>query len=150
MTKKPINWIILLVLLCRCHVQTAPQSQLLMRSKVADLALSLTGLPYRSGGQDLDGFDCSGLVHYVFSCFGIELPRSARDQGRLPNRIERGDAQPGDILVFHVDKGWHTGVFVGNNRFVHAPRDGAPVRLDSLNDYWQKRLKAVIVIFKEK
>ncbi len=51
MTKKPINWIVLLVLLCRCHVQTAPQSQLLMRSKIADLALSLTGLPYRSGGQ---------------------------------------------------------------------------------------------------
>ena len=105
-------------------------------------ALSLVGTPYRYGGNTPDsGFDCSGLVNYVYrDMLDLRLPRSSRDlaavQGpRLdPERLASGD------LVFFASGGAvsHVGIYVGEGRFVHAPSSGGTVRLDRLDGpYWR-------------
>lgn len=103
-------------------------------------AISLVGTPYRYGGNTPEGgFDCSGLVNYVYrDMLDLRLPRSARElaavQGpRIPaQRLASGD------LVFFGEGGTvsHVGIYVGEGRFVHAPSTGGTVRLDRLDGSW--------------
>lgn len=108
--------------------------------KLAKLAESQVGAPYRYGGATPAGFDCSGLVYYVYGEAGISVPRTAEAQfDRLP-KIERRDLAPGDLVFFRGEGGGllHVGIYVGSGWFVHAPDSGKPVsaaRLD--NPYWK-------------
>jgi cell wall-associated NlpC family hydrolase len=129
-----------------CAVRTEPGRPAVRRQQIVDLVRSLPGIPYVRGGSDIDGFDCSGLVYYVYGCFGIRLPRSAREQAAMPGAVKLKHAQPGDILVFKLGKTWHSAIFLGGDRFVHAPNAEGWVRGEVLNDYWQSRLKAVIAV----
>jgi len=110
-------------------------------------AISLVGTRYRYGGDNpKTGFDCSGLVSYVFrDVKGIKLPRSATDMSRLNYRtIPKQRLIPGD-LVFFSHRGrtiGHVGIYVGEGRFVHAPSTGGRVRLDRLDhQYWKKNYR---------
>ena len=111
---------------------------------VLQKALALLGTPYRWGGTDPDkGFDCSGLVGYVFrNALGIELPRVSRDMAKNGELItDRAKLAAGD-LVFFGRKGRvnHVGIYVGDGRFVHAPRRGRDVTVSSLDSgYWSGR-----------
>ncbi|WP_313916917.1 C40 family peptidase [Tahibacter sp.] len=106
-------------------------------------AISLVGTPYRYGGNTPEsGFDCSGLIGYIFSdVAGARLPRSAADIDRLvAPAVSRKELSGGD-LVFFRDGGSvsHIGIYVGEGRFVHAPSRGGTVRLDALDgDYWRQ------------
>lgn len=103
-------------------------------------AISLVGIPYRYGGNTPEGgFDCSGLVGYVFrDMLDLRLPRTTRELAKLqgpkidPARLASGD------LVFFGDAGTvsHVGIYVGDGRFVHAPSSGGTVRLDRLDGRW--------------
>ena len=106
-------------------------------------AIALVGTPYRYGGNTPQGgFDCSGLVGYVFrDVAGIVLPRSAADIGNIaaPD-IDRGRLESGDLVFFrHLTRSVsHVGIYVGEGRFVHAPNEGGTVRLDELDaPYWK-------------
>ncbi len=107
-------------------------------------ALGLVGTPYRYGGSSIaGGFDCSGLVGFVFKdAAGLDLPRSTRELIDISARkIDRDSLQPGDLVFFNPRGGRvsHIGIYVGEDRFVHAPATGGTVRLDSLNSaYWRK------------
>jgi hypothetical protein len=140
------RWLALLAILacsfCRMRAQRDPQP--VLRRQIAGLAVSLAGIPYRFGGIDIDGFDCSGLVHYVYGCFGIKVPRSARDQGRLPGTPAPTRAAQGDILVFKLRNIWHSAIYLGNGRFIHAPSAGGWVRFENLDAYWLSRLRKVV------
>ena len=112
---------------------------------VLQRALALLGTPYRWGGTGTDGFDCSGLVGYVFrNALGIELPRVSRDLAKSGELVsDRTLLSPGDLVFFarrargEVD---HVGIYVGDGRFVHAPRTGKNVEVSSLdNAYWSDR-----------
>jgi cell wall-associated NlpC family hydrolase len=104
-------------------------------------ALALLGTPYRWGGNSPDrGFDCSGLVGYVFrTALGIELPRVSRDMANDGEQVERTALTAGDLVFFsrrgkRVD---HVGIYLGNGRFVHAPRTGKDVMVSELDTgYW--------------
>jgi cell wall-associated NlpC family hydrolase len=110
---------------------------------VVTTALTLRGMPYRNGGsQPSDGFDCSGLVQWVFAQHGTVLPRDVRQQFDAGRKIDADEVKPGDLVFFKtVSKGAsHVGIAIGGDEFVHAPNSRGVVRVESLsNTYWSKR-----------
>ena len=106
-------------------------------------ALDFLGVPYRNGGTDPSGFDCSGFVQYVFSRHGFVLPREVKDQFHVGREINLKDAQPGDLIFFEtVSRGAsHVGMIVGEGRFVHAPSSRGVVRVEAyVANYWSNRI----------
>jgi hypothetical protein len=107
-------------------------------------AMALVGTPYRYGGNTPDtGFDCSGLVRYVVQrAASVNLPRTAAEMGRRGASLERRDVASGDLVFFNTtgQPNSHVGIYVGQNRFVHAPATGGTVRLEDMTkSYWASR-----------
>ena len=110
--------------------------------RVAVEAKSLVGSPYRYGGRGPKVFDCSGLTSYVYARHGYKLPRRAKDQMTSGHWVPKKRLKPGDLVFFKVSwyKSYHVGIFLGNGRFVHAPRTGKRVEVQRLdNEYYKKR-----------
>jgi cell wall-associated NlpC family hydrolase len=106
-------------------------------------ALDLRGVRYRSGGSDPSGFDCSGLVQYVFARQGIALPRDVRRQFQVGYEIATGELRPGDLLFFNTesDGASHVAIALDHQTFVHAPNSRGVVRVERLSTaYWSQRL----------
>ena len=109
---------------------------------VISLALSLRGTPYRNGGSDLAGFDCSGFVQWVFAQQGLALPRDVKQQYRVGRDIESDGVKPGDLVFFEtVSPGAsHVGIALGGGEFVHAPSSRGVVRVEKYTSgYWADR-----------
>lgn len=109
---------------------------------ISSTALSLRGAPYRNGGVDPGGFDCSGLVKYVFEQHGVSLPREARQQFTIGKSVDTSSLEPGDLVFFTtVAPGpSHVGILVGGDQFIHAPTSNGVVRVESLSSqYWSSR-----------
>jgi cell wall-associated NlpC family hydrolase len=110
---------------------------------LAGTALSLRGTPYRNGGSDPSGFDCSGFTQYVFAQFGVSLPREVREQYRVGKSVKPDDLVAGDIIFFATtDPGpSHVGIAIGGDEFVHAPSTTGVVRVEHLgSSYWSPRI----------
>ncbi len=103
-------------------------------------AISLVGTPYRRGGNTPEGgFDCSGLVNYVYrDMLDLRLPRTSRELAAVQGpRIAPTQLASGDLVFFgNGDQVSHVGIYVGEGRFVHAPNSGGTVRLDRLDGSW--------------
>jgi cell wall-associated NlpC family hydrolase len=109
-------------------------------ARVAELARTQVGKPYGWGGTGPERFDCSGLAAYVYRQLGIALPRVSLEQASTGAHVERSELKPGDLVFFSLRSAFdHVGIFLGNNRFVHAPRRQEPVRVDNLDDAWWNR-----------
>jgi cell wall-associated NlpC family hydrolase len=111
-------------------------------SAIVDTAMKLRGVPYRNGGSDPSGFDCSGLVQWVFAKNGVLLPRDVREQYGAGQKIGLRDVQPGDLVFFQtVRRGAsHVGVVIGADQFVHAPSSTGVVRVERFTaTYWARR-----------
>ena len=109
-------------------------------------ARKMLGVPYRYGGTDPRGFDCSGLVQYAFSHAGVKLPRSSRDIFRSGQLIDPKNLQAGDLVFFAISKNKisHVGIYDDRNRFIHAPSSGKGVSYANLDSsYWRERLVGV-------
>lgn len=104
---------------------------------VAELASAQLGQPYRYGGNSPQGFDCSGLALFVHQQLGLDLPRTALQQRQESVPLDQADLLPGDLVFFTMGPRLlvdHVGIYVGQARFVHAPRAGSPVRIGNLKD----------------
>jgi cell wall-associated NlpC family hydrolase len=103
-------------------------------SEIVQIARRYVGARYRWGGAGPSGFDCSGLVRYVYAQVGVELPHNAARQYALGSRVEREDLQPGDIVFF--DRLRHNGIYIGAGRFIHARQTGKRVAIAGLAEAW--------------
>jgi cell wall-associated NlpC family hydrolase len=98
-----------------------------------DSATSMIGQPYRFGGSQPGGFDCSGLVFYAAANAGIRVPRSAAEQLEIGSKVGRAQLQAGDLVFMHLSgKELHVAIALDRQLFVHAPSRGGRVRVDSL------------------
>jgi cell wall-associated NlpC family hydrolase len=115
--------------------------------KASDLvvtAMGFLGVPYRRGGNSVEtGFDCSGFVKAMYQqTVGLILPRKAEQQAAATEKIERADLQPGDLVFFNTMRRAfsHVGIYVGEGKFIHSPKPGAEVRVESMGvAYWSRR-----------
>ncbi len=118
-----------------------------MEAKASELvinAMTFLGVPYKRGGTSIaTGFDCSGFVRAIFEqTAGLVLPRRANDQATAAQKVARADLQPGDLVFFNTMRHAfsHVGIYIGDNQFIHAPKPGAKVRVESLSiAYWARR-----------
>jgi cell wall-associated NlpC family hydrolase len=117
-------------------------------SDLAIHAIGLVGVPYKWGGNTpAGGFDCSGLVVYVaYRAKGLKLPRTVAEMSRYGRDVDTDQRLPGDLIFFNTTGHpfSHVGIYVGKNRFVHAPNEGGTVRIESLlSSYWAPRLTSI-------
>jgi len=154
--RHPVLWFIPVLLLTvlvflnsGCLVKYHKDKIWHLRDKVVDLARSLEGCRYNFGGEDIDGFDCSGLVWYVYDCYGMQIPRNARKQRNAGRRIPLERALPGDILVFRTRQGFHSGIYLSPKEFIHAPNSESRVRFEILNSYWKRNLLGVVRVIRD-
>lgn len=120
-----------------------------VRDTASDLvmqAMNFLGVPYRRGGNNADqGFDCSGFTRYVFeNSIGLVLPRRADEQAKTSGllNVKREELKPGDLVFFNTMRRAfsHVGIYVGEGKFIHAPRAGGEVRVEDMRQaYWAKR-----------
>ncbi len=125
-------------------VRDAPTSPVAVESGAAAvaarIALQQTGTPYRYGGNTPAGFDCSGLVQYAYGRAGRATPRTTHDLYQVTSSVSRQSLEAGDLVFFEIDgKMSHVGIYLDNSRFVHAPRSGRTVSVESLNSEFYRR-----------
>lgn len=110
---------------------------------ISGAALLLRGTPYRNGGSDPSGFDCSGFVWYVFARHGVQVPRTVSEQFRTGSQVDPADLRAGDLVFFdtmNAHAATHVGISIGGDEFVHAPSSAGEVRVERLGStYWAPR-----------
>ncbi len=116
--------------------------------KAIKKAKTMVNVPYVWGGTTPKGFDCSGLVQYTYRYAGIKLPRTAATQYRATKRTSLAKAKPGDLLFFHTPQPRkvyvnHVGIYLGNDRFLHAPGFGTKVTIDPLDALWKMHIVGI-------
>lgn len=127
------------VLLFGCS-STPPRNESIATSAVHH-ALKMQGKPYRYGGNNPAGFDCSGLVQYSYGRAGLKLPHGTRELLKASQPIKQSQLQQGDLLFFNEDgkASSHVGIYIGNDRFVHAPSTGKRVHVSEMNQpHWRR------------
>jgi cell wall-associated NlpC family hydrolase len=113
-------------------------------SELAVSAMGMIGIHYKYGGNNPEnGLDCSGLVRYVFKdAWGVNVPRTAAELSRSGEKIDKQDLQPGDLVFYNTLRRSfsHVGIYLGDNKFIHAPSTGGKVRIESMDlAYWKSR-----------
>ncbi|MFA5908577.1 MAG: C40 family peptidase [Vicinamibacterales bacterium] len=109
---------------------------------LSSTALALRGAPYRNGGIDPNGFDCSGFVRYVYEQHGVPMPREVREQFRVGKSVDRSRLEAGDLVFFSTvaPGASHVGIMIGGDQFIHAPSERGVVRVENLSvQYWASR-----------
>lgn len=114
------------------------------RSEALIQAIVALGTDYRYGGAShADGFDCSGLVAHVYrTALGVDLPRTVHEQSTAGEAIDPAELAPGDLVFYNtLNRPWsHVGIYLGEGKFIHAPKTGAQVRTENMRSpYWLRR-----------
>lgn len=125
-------------------IQSTPGDDEVQMNNVAIYAMSLYDTPYQYGGTSrVNGFDCSGFVQFVYqNSLGLQLPRTSAEMSQIGTPLDISELRPGDLVFFNTTRhpNSHVGIYVGENRFVHAPKTGKAIMITSLNSkYWHAR-----------
>jgi len=126
------------------QIQQVRQNVSLKASELVVHAIGFLGVPYQRGGNTVEtGFDCSGFVKAIYEqTIGLVLPRRAEQQAAATQNIEKKDLAPGDLVFFNTMRRAfsHVGIYIGDGKFIHSPKPGAEVRVESLAAaYWNRR-----------
>ena len=126
------------------QIQQVRQNVSVKASELVVHAMGFLGSPYRFGGDTVEtGFDCSGFVKAIFEqTIGLVLPRRAELQAAATQNIDKKDLAPGDLVFFNTMRRAfsHVGIYIGDGKFIHSPKPGAEVRVESLSAaYWSRR-----------
>ena len=126
------------------HIDLVRQTVQIRASELVVNAMGFLGVPYRRGGNTAEtGFDCSGFVRAMYEqSVGQLLPRRAEQQAEATQRIDKNELQPGDLVFFNTLRRAfsHVGIYVGDGKFIHSPKPGAQVRVESMGvSYWASR-----------
>ena len=121
------------------HTSSAPSG---VGARAALLARDYLGVPYRWGGSSPSGFDCSGLVYFVYGRLGVSLPRVTYSQWNAGRHVLRSELAPGDLVFFYGQS--HVGIYIGGGRFIHAPHTGTSVRIDSLSGWYSSEYDGAV------
>lgn len=126
------------------QIEQIRQSVTHTASELVVNAMGFLGVPYRRGGNSAEaGFDCSGFVRAIYEqSVGMLLPRKAEQQAAVTQRIDKTELQPGDLVFFNTLRRTfsHVGIYVGDGKFIHSPKPGAEVRVESMGiSYWASR-----------
>lgn len=126
------------------HIERVGQTVSNKASELVVNAMGFLGVPYRRGGNSAEtGFDCSGFVRAIYQqSIGLLLPRRAEQQAAATENIARSDLQPGDLVFFNTMRRAfsHVGIYIGEGKFIHSPKPGAEVRVESMSlTYWNRR-----------
>ncbi|MEQ1437928.1 C40 family peptidase [Fontimonas sp. SYSU GA230001] len=123
-----------------------------LRHQIVLDALGQVGRPYRYGGATPEGFDCSGLVQYVFAQTGIRLPRTTLEQRAAGDRIDASDIEPGDLLFYRFARSGavdHVAIYLGEGQAIHAPASGRAVIVAAIDlPYWRKHFVEAVRILR--
>lgn len=101
--------------------------------KIIQLGMTYRGTPYKWGGSQPGGFDCSGLVQYIYGKYGIKLPRTSREQSKVGIAVNPAQARAGDLVVWNLPGRHHVGVYLGNGKYLNAPHTGDVVKIAPVN-----------------
>ncbi len=125
---------VLAISACASNPAATPSSQAVSKGeRAAIIALDQVGVPYRYGGATPQGFDCSGLVQFSYSRAGVKVPRTTGQLWSASRTVGQDDLRAGDLLFFRIDgKMSHVAMYLGEQRFVHAPQSGQTVSVGSL------------------
>ena len=110
--------------------------------EVTGTALGLRGTPYKNGGSDPSGFDCSGFVQYVYGQHGVQIPRRVSDLYHAGKDVQPAQLEPGDLVFFTTvaPGASHVGIVIGGDEFIHAPSSTGAVRIERMSaSYWSTR-----------
>ena len=127
------------LLLSACS--SSPPRATTAHTEAARIAASMEGKPYRYGGHTPTGFDCAGLVYYSYQRVGMKVPRTTHAQRDKSLRVPLDQLTRGDLVFFTQEGKFssHVGIYLGDNRFIHAPSTGKRLRIDDFrSNYWQK------------
>jgi cell wall-associated NlpC family hydrolase len=121
---------------------SSPRRAAISEYDLVGTALDLRGIPYKNGGTDRSGFDCSGFTQYVFAQYGLSLPREVHEQFKTGKPVNWKALEPGDLIFFSTTEpgASHVGIAVGGDAFVHAPSTSGVVRVERFSSgYWAPR-----------
>ncbi len=123
--------------------ESSPDEIIALRKEIVRTAKKFIGVPYRFGGENAkDGFDCSGLTMASYRLNGLKLPRNSRMQWKAGKPVDKKDAMEADLVFFDtMGKGrvTHVGMYIGNGKFIHAPKTGKTIRIESMSNSWFKK-----------
>ena len=123
--------------------KAGPDGEMLLREEIVRTAERFLGIPYQWGGSSPEtGFDCSGLTTSVYELNGLKLPRSSRQQWQAGSPVDREELLKGDLVFFATAGGrkvTHVGIYVDDNKFIHAPKKGKTIRFASLSNGYFRR-----------
>jgi cell wall-associated NlpC family hydrolase len=142
-----VIFLFLLLSACGSSPQRSDASASSSDDKMNELvmyAMSLADMPYHFGGSSPDnGFDCSGFVDHVFRhSLGISLPRTSHEISQVGTVVKKEHLRPGDLVFYNTQHSSysHVGIYVGEDKFVHAPKTGSQIRVEKMNEkYWLNR-----------